>query len=379
MSAGLYFTYGLVALLLAINALRRPVPPHRRLPPLWLPGMIASEAAGLWLGVMPAATVVAILTGALSDPIGQAGLLLTTVAWLGESVVWWRSRRGARLVGPLVDLPWLDRILVWRRRLPGDVSRREHPLSADLGMDLYRHRALTGPLPLVVFLHGGGWRGGHRRQGSLVMLYHLARCGWAVAAIDYPLSPKATFPDHLEGVRLALDWAEASPDVDGPVIVAGASAGAHLAAVAALTDPRLDGLVALYGVYDFLNRNRTRHDWPLIPTEVMKATPAESPERYRLASPLDLVHPQAPPTLLVVPTFDSLVPPPESHHFAAALREVGAEVDVLEVPWAQHAFDTVTGRRARAVAGAVADWLADRFAGSLSSALDGKGREGSPL
>lgn len=369
MSAGLFFTYGLVAMLLAVNALRRPVPPDRRLPPLWLPGMIASEGAGLWLVVMPVVTGVALLTDAFWSPVGRLGLLLTAAAWLGQCVVWVRSRRGARLIGKPIDLPesLIDRILLWRRRLPADIERTEHRLDDHLGMDIYRRRGAAAPLPLVIHLHGGGWRGGHRRQSSLLMLYHLARSGWAVAAIDYPLSPQATFPDHLGGVRLALQWAEESSETTDTIVLTGASAGAHLAAVTALTDPRVKGLVALYGIYDFFNRHRTRHDWPLIPVDVMKATADEDPERYRQASPLDLVDAQAPPTLLVVPTFDSLVTPPETHHFAAALEQAGVIVDVLEVPWAQHGFDTLAGPRARAVAGFVAEWLTNRFGASLSS------------
>lgn len=364
MIAGLFFTYALVALLLVVNALRPPTPPTHRLPPLWLVGMIASEAAGLWLLVLPAVTLVAALGGALDSPVGTLGLVLAVLAWIGQLEVWRRSRLGARRIAKAVSRS-APRLWVPypTRRVPPDIRRTVERLALHphrpgwLEMDIYTHAGAGSPTPLMIFVHGGGWRGGHRRQTSQPILWHVARRGWTVAAIDYPLSPAATFPDHLLGIDAVLEWAGEHPGLDGPIVVMGASAGAHLAAVAALTRPAIDGLVGLYGIYDFLNRHRTRVDWPLIPKVVMKATPDADPEAYRRASPLDLVHAQAPPTLLVVGTFDSLTPPQESRFFASAFEEEGVDVTLVEVPWAQHAFDTMAGPRTRATAGVVAEWL----------------------
>ncbi len=227
-------------------------------------------------------------------------------------------------------------------------------------MDVYRLRHGPSPQPLVVFVHGGGWRGGHRRQSSLVTLFHLARQGWTVAAIDYPLSPGATFPEHLLGIDAVLGWAAADPSIRGPIVLLGASAGAHLAAVAALTRPEVDAFVGLYGIYDFFNRHATRFDWPVIPRAVMKATPDQAPERYRQASPVDLVGPGSPPSLLITGDYDSLVHPEETRMYARVLEEAGVDVTVLEVPWGQHGFDALSGLRARSVAGTIADWLGSR-------------------
>lgn len=384
MIPGLFFTFGLVALLLVVNALRRPVPPSHRFPPLWLFGMIASEAAGTWLALMPLVTVAAVTAGALRSPVGGLGLALATVAFVGQIEVWRRGRVGARRVGPPVDLPpgRVARLLSWPRTLSPEVVRKEHVFadnpygSSPLRLDLYRRQGTDTSLPLAVWLHGGGWRGGHRRQSGLTIIDHLARCGWAVAAIDYPLSPGATFPEHLYGIDAALEWAGRQPYHDGTVVLMGASAGAHLAAVAAATRPGIDGLVTLYGIYDFLNRNRTRHDWPLIPHVVMKARPSEDPERYRLASPIDLADAGGPPTLLVSPGYDSLVPPPEAGYFAAALEAAGTEVTVLEVLWAQHGFDTFAGPRTRSVAGAIARWMEPIRRGEHRQRKSAQRREG---
>ena len=365
MIAGIYFTYGLVALLLVVNALRRPTPPTHRLPPLWLAGMITSEAAGLWLAVVPLVSLIAWWGGAFDSRVGVVGGGVAAAAWLGQLEVWRRSRISIRRIGPPIPLdgPLRQRLVGFLPDPPADVERRvvalaPHPhRTGDLEMDVYRRSGSGDPQPLIIFVHGGGWRGGHRRQTSQLTLFHLARRGWTTAAIDYPLSPGATFPEHLMGIDSALAWANDSPDIEGPIVLMGASAGAHLAAVAALTRPEVHAFIGLYGIYDFLNRHRTRVNWPVIPRAVMKATPADDPEGYRLASPYDLATPEAPPFLLVTGDYDSLVHPDETRTFVRLLDEIGAEATLLEVPWGQHAFDALSGLRARAVAGRIAEWL----------------------
>ena len=376
MIPGLYFTYGFVALLLVVNARRRPVPPRHPLPPLYLPAMITSEMAGLWLVVAPAAAAAAWWAGAMESRVGLAGSMLLALAWVGQITVWRRSRTGAAAVGDAVDLPRhpLSRALSVPGAIPPDIERTEHHYAhhphraRPLRLDLYTDRVSAGPRPLVIHVHGGGWRGGHPRQAGQTILHHLARSGWVVASIEYPLSPEATFPEHLFGIDAAHAWLTAKQPVAGPVILMGASAGAHLAAVAGLTRSWVHGVVGLYGIYDFLNRDGLRPDWPLIPEMVMKTTPEADPELYRSASPFDLAHPGAPPFLLVHGTHDSVVPLAESAHFAHLLRSHGVLADVLEVPWAQHGFDARAGRRARAVAGRIEDWLATTV---LSSSRDG--------
>lgn len=365
MGSGLFFTFCLVALLLVFNALRSPKPPEHRLPPLWLPAMLTSEAAGVWLVTTPAVVVVALVGGVASSPVGFAGAVLGVTATLGQAEVWRRSRMARRLLPPPVDLPKsrVAMALSLPFGMPPEVVRSTHRYSENphgsghLDLDLYLPRDAAGPLPLAIYLHGGGWRGGRRSRTGRVALQHLARRGWAVAAIDYPLSPAATFPEHLAGLDLAMSWLGGRDGFSATRVVMGGSSGAHLAAVASLTRDDIDGMVGLYGIYDLLNRNRIRVDWPLIPKHVMKSDRLSDPEAYRRASPLDLVHPAAPPTLIIHGSHDSLVPPEEGRQFAEALTAVGAKAGFLEVPWAQHAFDVLAGSRARSVAGYIATWL----------------------
>ena len=94
------------------------------------------------------------------------------------------------------------------RRVP-DVVYGEVPGYRPLELDLYLPEA-TGPLPVIVHVHGGGWRRGSRRHPLPALgpgFYDdLARQGFAVAAIDYRLSGEARYPAAVDDVRAAVAW-----------------------------------------------------------------------------------------------------------------------------------------------------------------------------
>lgn len=116
------------------------------------------------------------------------------------------------------------------------------PDGRDLVLDLYRP---TGPgtaaapkLPVIVFLHGGGWTGGTRTTGPDFKRF-FAQDGFAMVSIEYRLAPSITFPANVEDVKTAVRWLRANADrltLDANRIgLWGTSAGGHLAAVAALS------------------------------------------------------------------------------------------------------------------------------------------------
>jgi len=128
-----------------------------------------------------------------------------------------------------------------------------------------------------------------------------------------------------------------------------------------------------YGIYDLLVRNGTRYDWPFIASHVMKSSPGESPELYRLGSPIDLAHRHAPPFLLVHGEYDSLVLPAESVHFVEALQSEGAPATYREVAGGQHGFDAFASLRARAVGAMVVGFLEARASDVLSQRTQPQG------
>lgn len=201
----------------------------------------------------------------------------------------------------------------------------------------------------------------------------MARNGWVVFSVSYPLAPDATFPEPLTALKRAVVWVkEHGPEYGADpnrVFVTGGSAGGHLAALVALTpgshqpgfeemDTSVNGAVTLYGIYDFFNRSATRDDWPLIPGAVMKKTSVEDPDAYRDASPLDQVGPHAPPFLVIHGTHDSLVPRAESEQFVDALDAVSATtVAYAAIPGANHAFDIIPSLRTQIVVAGIAAML----------------------
>jgi acetyl esterase/lipase len=87
----------------------------------------------------------------------------------------------------------------------------------------------------------------------------------------------------------------------------------------------------------------------------MQATDAEAPDEA--VSPIDHVHDDAPPTLLVHGTHDTLVPIGESQLFAGRATDAGGVVDIVEVAGAHHADDAVSGITSRTAAAAIRTWL----------------------
>ena len=111
----------------------------------------------------------------------------------------------------------------------------------DLLLDLYvPAKPIRRPAPVIVFLHGGGWSGGTRTTGPDFMRY-FAQDGFAIASIEYRLTPAITFPANVEDVRTAVRWLKANAAAHAldpeRICLWGTSAGGHLAAVAGLAPP----------------------------------------------------------------------------------------------------------------------------------------------
>ncbi len=372
-AAGFFFFIALLGFLTALNTLRHSapdVPPLRR--PLWIPMLLTAELVPLRVLTRIISGGLLIWAGALDHRAGRIALWLTLATWGVYVLLVRRSlQTGAVMRAALaeagistngfVEIDWRRALLAWPWRVPSNVERLEDiEYAPGLHLDVYRARHGTpAHAPILLQVHGGGWRGGNRRQQARPLMDRLAARGWICASITYPLSPAATFPEHLVAVKRAIVWLKREAPRRGgdpdSIIVTGGSAGGHLAALAALTpsddsyqpgfegeDTSVAGVVTLYGIYDFLNRNRTRDGWPLIPNVVMKARPEDAPAAYRAASPLDRVTPAAPPWLLIHGAQDAVVPPHESRQFYAALADVSDSLVVYaELPGATHTFDIV--------------------------------------
>jgi acetyl esterase/lipase len=389
LAAGLLFVLSLLGLIGAINALRGPAT-HRRpqYRPPWLPVLLTAEAVPVRVVVHATAALLLIWAGALDRLAGRVGLVLTLLTWLGYVAIQWRAASTKRVMATALAEIGVDSTgfahIEWRRvlaaypyRLPKTVTRFEDvEYSPGLHLDVYRRQDLSDGLhPTLLYVHGGSWRGGNRRQQGRPLLHRLADAGWVAISASYPLAPAATFPDQLVALKRALAWMRhegAGYGIDPTFIaISGGSAGGHLAALTALTanlpqyqpgfegvDTSVQAAIPVYGIYDFLNRNRTRDEWPVIPRWVMKADKHQDEDLFRQASPLDQVHAGAPPFLVVHGESDSVVPTAEAHQFVDALREVSEQVvGYVEVPGANHAFDVLDSLRTHYVISGVQRFL----------------------
>ncbi len=248
-----------------------------------------------------------------------------------------------------------------------------------LKLDVYRPETNTDNRPALVYVHGGGWLFGDKREQGLPLCLHMATLGWVCFNVNYRLSPGATWPDHLVDVKAAIAWIRehaADYGVDRSFIaIAGGSAGGHIAAMAALTPGREDlqpgfegadtsvqAAVPSYAVLDLTNRlgaHRPEFLTNLVGPHVLKAFPDTEPGKFSAASPRDFCDQATQPWLLLQGDADTLTPVVEAREF---FEHLDAGPDTLtgyaEFPGAAHAFDIYYSPRTNAAVNLTARFLA---------------------
>lgn len=343
--------------------------------PVFFAHWLTTELAAHHLVWQVVATVVFARLGAFSDWPGWVGLGISVASWAGLAGLTrqahaagtvveaalreglgddYRAQLDARFQGADPRFP-RSRVAMafhFRRR---DVHRvrdlRYGPYGRRNMLDVWHHREPAERAPVLVWVHGGAWVVGHKAQQALPMLTHMTAQGWVCVSINYRLSPRAKFPDHLVDVKRALAWVRehiagygGDPDF---VVLTGGSAGGHLAALAALTaDTPVQACVPFYGVYDFTNRFRSRsrfEGWGYVrflERRVIGVRFRDDPAAFAAASPIDQVHAGAPPFFVIHGAHDVLAPVRDAREFVKALRAVSREpVAYAELRGAQHAFE----------------------------------------
>jgi acetyl esterase/lipase len=242
------------------------------------------------------------------------------------------------------------------------------------------HPRETPPVgaPVLLHVHGGGWVIGRKQQQGIPLMLHMAARGWVCVDVNYPLSPRARWPEHLIALKRAIKWIREHAGEYGAdpsfIAVTGGSAGGHLAAMVALSahDPSLQpgfedvdtsvqACVPLYGMYDFTDESGTKYSRQRIEAllrPIVMARGAKYPDDYRAASPLFRVSEDAPPFLVLHGRNDTLIPVADARAFVARLREVSkSPVGYAEFAGAQHAFDVFTSLRSAGAVRGVARFL----------------------
>lgn len=223
-------------------------------------------------------------------------------------------------------------------------------------LDLYRPEKMEGPAPGLIFIHGGGWYAGDKRDYKYYTV-RFAERGFVVATIGYRYSDEAPFPGCVEDAKCAVRWMRAHAEelnIDPQRIAAiGGSAGGHLSMMAGYSSdvPELEGtgghaefssrpdlVVNLYGPTDATVPEL--RDNP-IGYRFLRKTYEEDPELYRRLSPLYYVDPSDPPTLVIHGTVDSIVPVEQADLLVEKFIETGVPHWYARLDGLPHTMDII--------------------------------------
>ena len=241
--------------------------------------------------------------------------------------------------------------------------------------DLYIPGATGSQPPVVIWLHGGGWRFGDRHMTPDLALF-AKRSGIAAVSIDYRLSDEAKFPAPIEDVKTAVRWVRSVSKefgLDGDRIgLWGSSAGAHLASCAALSledsfrsdeNPSYSSAVMAvvdgYGPTNFarIDTDRASHTslgndaerlgiGNVLPaghpdsfeSRFLGAPVNNSPTQVELADPVHYIHSGCPPFLILHGEADTLIPCSQSEYLFKALSAAGNDATLVLFEKLGHGF-----------------------------------------
>lgn len=227
-----------------------------------------------------------------------------------------------------------------------------------LELDLHLPPFVKKP-PLVVFVHGGGWRAGSRAD---VPVMGLLDYGFAIASVDYRLSSRAPFPAQIHDIKAAIRFLRAKSDEFGfdatRIAICGTSAGGHLAALTGVTNgheelegrigqhldrsSRVDAIVSFFGASDLRTvleqtaEGAARESRMVTLQMFLGDLPEQVPARAKLASPVAHLESGDPPILLVHGDADPQMPLAQSSGFQTACWEAGVPVRLITLPGAAH-------------------------------------------
>lgn len=214
-----------------------------------------------------------------------------------------------------------------------------------------------GRSPLIIWIHGGGWSGGTRKQAIPARRLRSLHPEYAVASISYRLTGQAMFPAQIEDCRQAVAWLRTSADklnIDkNRFAVWGSSAGGHLAALVGTINEwqgegsntkgkaRVQAVVDYYGPTDLMALAKEKgfdgHSRPGSPESKLLGGPIlERANEAAKANPIRYVSKDDPPFFIVHGKADPVVVPSQSQLLADALRSKGVQAELTFIDGAAH-------------------------------------------
>jgi acetyl esterase/lipase len=231
-------------------------------------------------------------------------------------------------------------------------------------LDLYLpEKPAEKPLPLIVHIHGGGWRGGNKFPCPVTSM---VLNGYAVASVEYRFSQKAIFPAQIQDCQAAIRWLRAHAkeyQIDPEKVgVIGGSAGGHLSALVGTSggkkafamiggnedqSDRVQAVCDIYGPADFSTvvqqaaedknvKNIFQFNTPADPYSSLIGARLDDKPKADAVSPVHFSSADTPPFLILHGTHDALVPLAQSEQMASVLKEKGVSVWLQRLPGSGH-------------------------------------------
>jgi acetyl esterase/lipase len=258
-----------------------------------------------------------------------------------------QSKSGAKATPPRKLVPAPEGVEVLRDITFSTVDEQE------LQLDLYRPKKASGMLPVVVWVHGGGWKNGSKDRCPAAWL---AAHGFTVASINYRLTHEAQWPAQIDDCRAAVRWLRENaktlnlnPDRIGAW---GSSAGGHLVALLGTLDPpdsegtssQVQAVCDWFGPTDLLTMppntiSETRTEADIAQSngaKLLGATVRDVPALAKQASALYQVSDDDPPFLIMHGEKDPGVPLSQSQRLHEKILTAGAQSELKVIANAGH-------------------------------------------
>ena len=224
-------------------------------------------------------------------------------------------------------------------------------------LDIYSPANATGKLPLVIFIHGGGWLSNDKYADMGYMKKTVAEIissGFALASIDYRFSTQAVFPAQMQDCNRAISFLYDNAGKYGFDVnrfaVMGFSAGGHLASMVGLSKnnnidsffmPGTTRAFSLKAVVDFYGPAELimfpgAGDVKSPEALLIGAAPLDRPDLAKAASPVTYVDKNDPPFLIIHGEKDELVSPNQSRLLGSWLKLAGVPKELIIVMDAPH-------------------------------------------